>query len=555
MMQVQGLSPENNAFYGHGKSFAIEIASLAEQVKNEFNAQADISRWTKDIDRLLTPQDRDKAWAKHCQWWKEFWDRSWITVSDNTLPAGEREKAVEPKVQGTRDEKDGGFIVAQSYNVHRFMMACQGRGRYQTQFNGGIFTMPFPGYGRNEGLTIKEDERDWGNRFTFQNQRLLYWPMLAAGDYDLMRPFFNYYFSILDLRKAITQQWFGHDGAYYRENIQLTGAEIDDSPYLPNKPPKTDKNKPLPPGWYHNYHFNSGLELAVMALDYARYTDNNNTSFMTDTVVPLSREVIRFYARHYELDKNGKLLLYPSQVLETWWDAANPTTDVAGLHYLIDGLLQQKNLPSQDRKEWEKLQKQLPEVALGTENGKQFILPAATYKHKSNEENGELYAVFPFPLFGVGHNTENIVAETMLRRTVKNAFDYRCWTQDQIQYAYAGMAEEAKDGLIHRWSQYSAHLRFPVFGKEGPDYVPDLDHNGSGSIALQKMLVQEVGDKIYLLPAWSKDWDTSFKLHLRKQTTVEAKVVNGKITELKVTPKERKKDVIVSKNWELQIKN
>jgi hypothetical protein len=535
LLQVQGLSPENNAFQGYGKSFAIEIASLAEQVK-------EVDIWKKDIRRLLTPDNRTTAWTKHCEWWKAFWDRSWITASDNTLPAEDREKAVEPKEPGKRAEKDGGFIVAQSYNVHRFVMACQGRGRYQTQFNGGIFTMPFPNYRTNDGSLIKEDERDWGNRFTFQNQRLLYWPMLAAGDYDLMLPFFKYYFSILDLRKAITRQWFGHDGAYYRENIQLTGAEIDDSPHSRNKPPKTDKNKPLPPGGYHNYHFNSGLELAVMALDYARYS--NNRSFMTDTVVPLSREVIRFFANHYESDKNGKLLLYPSQVLETWWDATNPTTDVAGLRYLIAELLQQKNLPSQDRKEWEKLQKQLPEVALGTENGKQFILPAAKYAQKSNAENGELYAVFPYPLFGVGHNTENIVSETMLRRTAKNAFDYRCWTQDQIQYACAGMAEEAKDGLIHRWSQYSKRLRFPVFGTESPDYVPDFDHNGSGSVALQKMIVQEVGDKIYLLPAWPKEWDTSFKLHLRNQTVIEGVVKNGKLERFIVTPESRRKDVI-----------
>jgi hypothetical protein len=35
-------------------------------------------------------------------------------------------------------------------------------------------------------LLTHEDDRLWGRRFTFQNQRLLYWPLLASGDFDLM---------------------------------------------------------------------------------------------------------------------------------------------------------------------------------------------------------------------------------------------------------------------------------------------------------------------------------------------------------------------------------
>jgi hypothetical protein len=535
VMQAKGLQLDSSAFAGYGKSFSVEIASLTKQVENP-------AEWVNETRGILAGYDREQAFRKHCEWWKSFWNRSWITASDNTLPPEEREKPAPPAAPGMRGEKDGGYIVAQSYNVSRYIMACQGRGEYQIQFNGGIFTTPFPNYWDKDGTLFGEDQRAWGNRFTFQNQRLLYWPMLAAGDFETMRPFFNYYFSVLDVRKAITLQWFGHEGAYYRENIQLTGAETDDSPVTRNKPPKTVKGEPLPEGWYHNYHFNSGLELAVMALDFYRYSQSE--AFMTDTVVPLSREVIRFFDLHYERDGQGKLLLYPSQVLETWWEATNPTTDIAGLHYLIDGLLQE-NIPQADRESWERLKKQLPDIPLASEDGKLYILPAEKFAHQKNTENGELYAVFPFSLFGIGHNTEDIVAKTMEKRLYKNAIDGRCWTQDQIMYAYAGMSEEAKEGLIHRWTTYSKYLRLPMFGAEDPDYVPDLDHNGAGSVALQRMAVQEVGDKIYVFPAWTQSWDGSFKLNVSHRTTVEATVKAGKITVLKVTPEERKKDVII----------
>jgi hypothetical protein len=63
-------------------------------------------------------------------------------------------------------------------------------------------------------------------------------------------------------------------------------------------------------------------------------------------------------------------------------------------------------------------------------------------------------------------------------------------------------------------------------------------------IALQAMLLQSVGDKILLLPAWPKDWDVEFKLHAPKQTVITVKYADGKLQELSVEPPERRKDVV-----------
>ena len=135
----------------------------------------------------------------------------------------------------------------------------------------------------------------------------------------------------------------------------------------------------------------------------------------------------------------------------------------------------------------------------------------------------------------------------MKHRTVVNAFDFKCWTQDQIHWAYAGNAKEAQAGLIIRFSHASTQCRFPVYGVRMPDSAPDFDHFGAGTTALQRMLVQEAGDKILLLPAWPADWDTNFKLHLSNKTTITGKVVNGELLEWEAQPASRKKDVIVYK--------
>jgi hypothetical protein len=52
------------------------------------------------------------------------------------------------------------------------------------------------------------------------------------------------------------------------------------------------------------------------------------------------------------------------------------------------------------------------------------------------------------------------------------------------------------------------------------------------------------GGRIFLLPAWPKNWNVSFKLHAPQNTTVEGAVCDGKLTSLKVTPKSREADLV-----------
>jgi len=369
-----------------------------------------------------------------------------------------------------------------------------------------------------------------------------------SGDLDLTLPFFNFYNNVLPIRRAITKDWFGHEGAYYRENIEPTGGERDNGLWDGSaecKPPKTKPGENDGSGYYHSYYFTSGLEIVTMMLEYARYSKDQ--VFIEETLVPFAREILLFFDRHYARDENGKLKLDPAMVLETFWIAVNPAPDIAGLHYCIDGMLELNAGTEADIASWKLLKSELPEVPMQTIDGRTAIAPAEEYSKKMNAENGELYPVFPFNLYGIGHGTEDVVEWTMKHRTVVNAFDFKCWTQDQIHWAYAGNANEAQAGLIERFSHASPQCRFPVYGVRMPDSNPDFDHFGSGSTALQRMLVQEVGDRIILLPAWPASWDTDFKLHLGKQTTISGKVVKGELTNWTISPEYRKGDVEIYK--------
>ena len=550
LLESPDLKLSGGIFSGEGKSFDIRIHALTMKTPTS-------SKWVEAIEsQAAQPISLKKDWENNCRWWADFWNRSWIIAADNTLPKADREKLNgEPSASGSRDEKDGAALTAQSYNVFRFLMACQSRGTVQVKFNGGLFTQQLKLKGNdkrnrsgnlqpvNDYWITSEDDRLWGRRFTFQNQRLLYWPLLASGDYDLMKPFFSYYFNVLEMRKAITKAWFGHEGAYYRENIEPTGAEQDcDNGGIPPKTKPGEKYS----GWYHDYYFTSGLETLAMMCDNVNYS--NDKAFRDNIVVPFAREVLLFFDKHYPRSTDGKLRLEPAQVVETWWIAINPSPDVAGLRFCLDQLLAMKAGNSDDQSRWRKFRDEIPEIPFQTIEGKKSIAPAEKWEKKQNAENGELYPVFPFRCFG-GQGTGDIVASTMIQRTVKDAFGCGCWTQDQIDWAYAGNATEAAKGLVSRFRIASTMCRFPLYGREGPDSCPDLDHFGSGATALQRMLVQEVPGKILLLPAWPKEWDVNFKLHVMRNTTVEGEVKDGKIIRIKVVPEERRKDLVFGEGW------
>ncbi len=546
LLESPDLTLEKSVLSGNGKQFDIRIHSLTKKVP-------DISDWISEIEQLAErPMVLKEDWKNHCQWWSDFWNRSWIFVSDNTLSPDEKGKLNSEGYKSKRNEKDGAALVTQSYNVFRYLMACQSRGRNQAKFNGGLFTQPLKctedniwdkvvSWKEDGFLFSHEDDRDWGRRYTFQNQRLLYWPLLMGGDYDLLNPFFNYYFEVLPVREAITKAWFEHEGAYFRENIEPTGAERDCGE--DGKPLKIGPGENVGQGFYHSFYFTSGLEIVAMMIDYAKHTGDKK--FRDEVLLPFAREVLLFFDKHYERDADGMIRLDPAMVLETFWIAVNPAPDVAGLNFCLDELLKMQIGTKRDRKTWTRFKSEVPPVHLHEIEGKKAIAPAKEWKMKKNSENGELYPVFPFKLFGMANGTEDIVGWTMENRTNKNSFDYKCWTQDQIHWAYAGEAKEAQEGLVHRFRHASTQCRFPVYGSQGPDSCPDFDHFGAGSVALQRMLVQEVDDKILLLPAWPASWDVDFKLHLSNKTVITGKVINGKIEDWSIQPNSRKKDVSV----------
>ena len=122
--------------------------------------------------------------------------------------------------------------------------------------------------------------------------------------------------------------------------------------------------------------------------------------------------------------------------------------------------------------------------------------------------------------------------------------------------AYLGLADEAQDYLVPRVKNYHGASRSPGFWSNPWSFTPCQDHGSIVVRSLQTMTIQHgpYSDKVYLLPAWPKNWDAQFKLHAPKQTTVEGRVEAGRLVGLTVTPASRMKDMILCGGFACDIK-
>jgi hypothetical protein len=204
--------------------------------------------------------------------------------------------------------------------------------------------------------------------------------------------------------------------------------------------------------------------------------------------------------------------------------------------------LSDEQIGPERRARWKAFRKEIPDIPMTEIDGKAAIAEAAgELPNPSNDENPKLYAVFPFRIFGVGKDDLEMARHSFKTRRIKGG---RGWQQDETQAAFLGLTEEAVSLITNRAKTKHDKSRFPAFWGPNFDYNPDQCHGGNLLMALQTMVMQADDGKIHLLPAWPKEWDLEFKLNAPGNVTVEGKVKNEKLRDLKVSPKSRRNDVI-----------
>ena len=498
-----------------------------------------VEQWEQDLQinlQRIAPQGKisskivsqDKKQTR--LWWNAFWQRSFIE------PIGDTEN------KNDSDIKE----ITRNYTLFRYMLGCNAYGSVPTKFNGGLFT--FDPCHIDEKQAFTPDYRKWGGgTMTAQNQRLVYWPMLKSGDFDMMSSQFDFYNRMLKNAELRTQVYWQHNGACFCEQIENYGLP-NPAEYGFKRPEWFDKGVEYN-AWLE-YEWDTILEFCQMILETKNYANADITPYL-----PLIESSLTFFDEHYRqlasrrgrkaLDGNGQLVLFPGSACETYKMTNNASSTIAALRTVLE------NYGKKDE-----MLKTIPPIPLryieikdslnptASPELKQTISPAVSWERINNVETPQLYPVFPWRIYGVGKENLELARNTYFYDP--EAIKFRShvgWKQDNIWAACLGLTEEAKRLTLAKLS--NGPHRFPAFWGPGYDWTPDHNWGGSGMIGLQEMLLQTNGEQILLFPAWSKEWDIHFKLHAPGETTVEATLKDGKVTDLKVLPESRKKDIII----------
>ncbi len=217
-------------------------------------------------------------------------------------------------------------------------------------------------------LRFTPDFRNWGGGIhTAQNQRLVYFPMLKSGDYELMKPQFDFYLRILRTAELRSETYWNHKGACFAEQLENFG--------LPNctewgwKRP-ADYDKGLEYNAWLEYEWDTVLEFCLMMLETERYAGNNIGEY-----IQFIESCLRFFNDHYQylagkrgrktLDGNGHLIIFRVQRPRRIKWLITPTAPLPRCGTVLTRLLE---LPAQyladsSRTQWQQMLTRIPPIS------------------------------------------------------------------------------------------------------------------------------------------------------------------------------------------------
>jgi len=529
-----------------------------------------IEEWRASLDALVSEVEAtpvENAWERNVAWWSDFWDRSRVVINPSRGP------------------EDTGWQVGRNYQLMRYMLACNAYGEFPTHFNGGLFIYDHLYVDPRKGMDpafFNADFRKWG-AWTGMNQRLVHWPMLKSGDFEMMRPQFEFFRKNLRNTQLRNEVSFGIGGCSFAEQINTAG--------LPNgyhygwEPPYGKRNPDHRVGmqFHHTHYFHTQLEFVFMMFEWNRFGGGDLSPY-----VEFMKDAVAFHFEYHMMrererngrdwDENGKLVMRDMQATETYKKGRNPAPEVAGLHKTLDALL---SLPERwvDAPEKARLRAwkaRLPELEFRVRQGRRTIAPLLDQKpvadRISNREIAQLYPVFPYGLYAVGLPDLEVALDTwrigldpagdtyLANQFGKDGYPQSAawwgWGQQIAMLARLGLTNEAKHYLSQKLSDAKGDPlsdnptapRFPAFWGPGYGCMPSIEWGAVGMIGVQEMLLQTLGDggnELRLLPAWPEDWDVAFKLHAPGNTTVECRFEDGVVVETTVLPPQRLADHVV----------
>jgi len=568
LLQAKGFTRENaTTLKLKNRSASFDCSITVNSIQPESTRA-----WLADISK---PVQSD--WKAHCAYWKSFWNRSYINITSGGEGKFNLDQCRYTQfAQGSKayeghkllDAKQNIDQINQRYALERFCQAAASRGAVPPPYNGSIFTMDMPagvlGFNKTKENPVSPDGRDWAVlSFMWQNTRHPYWSMATRGDYDAIRPGMQFVRDGLDICRDRCRKIFGHDGAFVMEASWWHNVGVFNWEKVPA---------------HLRYHQLATVELPAIMCEYYEHT--RDLKFLNDILIPCAQDFLKFYELRFpKRDASGMMLMEGVGCAETYQGVTNPCTEIGCLKYVLSKLIG-FDVDDTRIRYWTKFLNSLPGVPLRRIYGLDLLAVGEKYDPgRVICESPELYSIYPFRQVGVGQPEllSNARQSFHLRTTsIDGTIDDQAtetggWQSAPVQAAYLGLPREAaRLASINFNDQFIAwhdnidpatpwpkrpRARFPAFWECKMDGTPDNDHGANSVNALQSMLLQSDGKKIFLLPAWPENWDVSFKLHAANNTTVECEYRDGKVQSLTILPASRRADLIDLSTEKQRIRN
>ena len=505
------------------------------------------------------------AWKEHLDWWQGFWDRSQLTI------------------EGPED----GWRITSFYLHQRFIYACQTgvlQETWRIPFNGGIFNVDFQDveltwayhpkgvgvYPKDPSLRMTADFRFWGASDRSQNTRHTYNPMLLTGDYDLASAWYQWPAIIAQAWKQTAKQHTDLDDSFITSGITSWSQAQKEQNFVRRGDAWRERIVPeaigLERGAAYRYTTNAADEFLPAMINYYELT--RDEFFLENSLVPYAEGLFRFYEQFFPRDDDDKIVLWPCIQCEVYVrfydDGYVPINPIAGVSLMrsqlprLIALAERPGVSSEAVDLWQRVLESAPPIPTGIRrNGKEGLIPYADeYDNEGQKTQGHdratLYTIWPFrsymfPESGISKEDYELAVNTF--ELDDNGSEG--WHYGDYCAAILGLADRAKQGVLFRVNEgrhgnTKVYFRFPPFQYSAePDYVPNMESGGIVQSTLQYMLWNWKGDKIYLCPAWPKDWNCKFKFQAPGNTVVQGQVRNGEVTIDQVVPESRRHDIVI----------
>lgn len=435
------------------------------------------------------------AFESHKIWWKNFWDKSEISIPDS--------------------------VLAYQYYMEQYKFGSVARAHTPPISLQAIWTA--------DNGRLPPWKGDYHHDL---NTQLSYWPAYSGNHLDEAIGYINHLEQNKNTYKKYTKWYFGTTGLNVPGVTTLTGIEMG--------------------GWIQ-YSLSPTVSAWLAQHYYLHWRYSMNKEFLKTKAYPWFKEVAKHLEEVTYLDKNGNRQLPISSSPEinnnskSAWFYENTNYDLAQMRFLFSKaseLASELNLMA-DAKHFSKIFSQFSEYHL-SENQELNFAKSLPY-NESHRHFSHLMAIHPFGEIRMenGSKDQEIIKNSLSlldKIGPKNWCGYSYSWQGNLKARAKdgdGAATALKDFATSFCSINSFHLNGDQSktDKSSFTYRPfTLEGNFAYAAGIQEMLLQSYAGFIEVFPAIPNNWtDVSFsKLRTEGAFLINAKKVEGHVDEVSI---------------------